>query len=208
MPFDTWLVFLVVSILPALSPGPAIFLAISNALRFGPKATCYSALGNAAGLVVVGFAVAFGLGALMAASATLFTVVKFAGAAYLVYLGIKVWRDKSVLQTPEATVTALPRKPVAYLLEAFFVSVLNPKAILVIGALFPLFMDLSKPVVAQVFVMSITYAGLCLLNHFALAFLGGHVRRFFSSEKRMRALRRSLGGGFVAFGAALAATTR
>ena len=191
MPFDTWLVFLVVSILPALSPGPAIFLAISNALRFGPKATCYSALGNAAGLVVVGFAVAFGL-----------------GAAYLVYLGIKVWRDKSVLQTSEATVTALPRKPVAYLLEAFFVSVLNPKAILVIGALFPLFMDLSKPVVAQVFVMSITYAGLCLLNHFALAFLGGHVRRFFSSEKRMRALRHSLGGGFVAFGAALAATTR
>ena len=65
MLINTWLLFVAISIVPAISPGPAILLAISNSLRYGAKATFYSALGNALGLTILGFAVAFGLAALL-----------------------------------------------------------------------------------------------------------------------------------------------
>lgn len=210
MTIETWLLFIAVAILPAISPGPAIFLALSNALRFGSRATVYSAGGNALGLVVVALTVAYGLGAIMAASATAFNIVKIVGALYLIYLGIKVWRDRSLLSTDEGKTEQPigPKKPMAFFSEAFIVSVFNPKAYLMIGALFPLFMDLSAPVHTQVFVYSLTYAVMCWLNHLVLALLGGRMRQFFQSEKRMTFLRRGLGVGFVGFGAAMMTATR
>jgi hypothetical protein len=81
MPFELWLMFVAVSLLPAISPGPAVMLAISNTLRFGRNATLASATGNMMGLIVIGYAVAFGFGALMAASAVAFTVLKIIGAS-------------------------------------------------------------------------------------------------------------------------------
>jgi threonine/homoserine/homoserine lactone efflux protein len=89
--FETWAIFVVVSILPVLSPGPAILLAISNAIRFGPAATIYSGLANSLGLTIMGVAVAFGLSAMVGASAVAFTAIKIIGAIYLCYLGIKLW---------------------------------------------------------------------------------------------------------------------
>jgi homoserine/homoserine lactone efflux protein len=140
MPFELWLMFVAVSLLPAISPGPAVMLAISNTLRFGRNATLASATGNMMGLIVIGYAVAFGFGALMAASAVAFTVLKIIGAVYLVYIGIKILRDGSSFQVQDGALT--PRKsPMKLFLEAFFVSVTNPKAILVITALFPQFMS-------------------------------------------------------------------
>ncbi len=78
MALEAWLLFLLVSIVPVVSPGPAILLAINNTLRFGRQATVWSALGNSLGLIVLG------LGELMSASATAFTVLKLTGAVYLV----------------------------------------------------------------------------------------------------------------------------
>ncbi len=207
MELKTWLVFLAVSILPVISPGPAILLAISNALRFGARATLYSAAGNMLGLICVGFAVAFGLAAIMAASATAFAIVKFVGAIYLVYLGVKLWRDKTAfaVQTGPAPLAKTPWKLFA---EAFIVSVTNPKAIIILAALIPPFVNPNAPAIPQVAIMSMTYAGMCFLNHVGLAFAGGWMRRMFASERRMRNLRRSLGAMFVGFGAALATTSR
>jgi threonine/homoserine/homoserine lactone efflux protein len=201
---ETWALFVAVSLLPVISPGPAILLAISNALRFGPKSVVYSALGNAIGLTLLGFAVAFGLAALLHASALAFTVVKFAGAAYLCYLGVKLWRDGKSLAVND-TAGAPLRTPLQFFGEALFVSLTNPKALVVLAALLPPFVNKSDPVIPQVAVMSVTYAALCFLNHLALAFAGGHVRRFLSSEPRVLALRRTLGALFIGFGAALAA---
>lgn len=207
MELKTWLVFLAVSILPVISPGPAILLAVSNALRFGPRATMYSATGNMLGLIGVGFAVAFGLAAIMAASAAAFAVVKFVGAIYLIYLGVKLWRDKQAF-VPQAGPAPLAKTPLKLFAEAFFVSVTNPKAIIILAALIPPFVDADKAAFPQVAIMSATYAGMCFLNHLALAFAGGWMRRMFASERRMRNLRRTLGGMFIGFGAALATASR
>ncbi len=206
MSLQTWLLFVAVSVPLAISPGPAILLAISNALRYGAGAVLFSAAGNMLGLIIVGFGVAFGLAALMAASAAAFAIVKFAGALYLIYLGVKLWRDRAVFSLD----TEMPhsaKRPSRLFFEALFLAITNPKAIIILAALLPPFMNTSGSALPQVAVMSVTYAGLCFLNHLLLAFAGGWVRRLFNSEWRMRTLRRALGTMFIGFGAALAATS-
>lgn len=207
MSFHTWLLFAVVSVPLVISPGPAILLAISNALRYGAGAVLFSAAGNTLGLIIVGFGVSFGLAALMAASATAFAIVKFAGAIYLIYLGVKLWRGREGFSL-EAEVSSAAKRPSRLFFEALFIAVTNPKAIIILAALLPPFVNASEPALPQVAVMSVTYAGMCFLNHLLLAFAGGWLRRAFNSEWRMRTLRRTLGVMFVGFGAALAATSR
>lgn len=207
MTWESWFLFIAVSLLPAVSPGPGVMLAIHNTLRFGRNATLSSATGNALGLVVIGFAVAFGFGALMATSALAFTVLKLIGAAYLVYIGIKVWRDKSSFNTLDGALA--PRKSYSTLfLQAFVVSVTNPKAILVITALFPQFMQKDGIHLDQTAILSLTYGALCWANHATIAFAGNSVRRFLTSERRLTIVRRVTGGLFVGFGGALAAASR
>lgn len=207
MSFELWLVFVAVCLLPAISPGPAVLLAISNTLRFGRNATLASASGNAAGLVVIGYAVAFGFGALMAASALAFTALKLIGAAYLIYLGLKIWRDKSAFVVTGSEAQAR-KSGTSLFLQAFAVSITNPKAILVITALFPQFMRADGIDLAETSILSLTYAALCYANHAMIAFAGDHMRRFLTSARRILWVRRLTGGLFVGFGSALATATR
>lgn len=207
MPLDLWLVFVALSLLPAVSPGPGVMLALSNTLRFGRNATLASASGNAFGLVLLGYAVALGFGAIMAASAIAFTVLKIIGAAYLIFLGIKIWRDKTTFQMQDGVLTAR-KSGWKLFLEAFLVSITNPKAILVITALFPQFMHKGRIDLLEITILSVTYAALCFANHAAIAFAGGHMRRFLTSAKRMLWVRRVTGTLFVGFGTALAAASR
>lgn len=206
MLFNSWLLFIAVSILPAISPGPGVLLAISNSLRFGPQATLYSALGNSLGLTILGFVVVFGLAAILEVSAIAFTVIKIIGALYLVYLGVKLWRDGKAISLPGDVMPSMSRGKLFR--QAFLISITNPKALVLIAALFPPFIDRAQPLLAQAATMSFTYAGLCFANHLLLAFAGGKVRRFLSSETRILAVRRGLGATFIGFGAALAASSR
>jgi threonine/homoserine/homoserine lactone efflux protein len=206
MLINTWLLFVAISIAPAISPGPAILLAISNSLRYGARATFYSALGNALGLTILGFAVAFGLAALLEVSALAFTVVKMIGALYLVYLGIKLWRDGKGIALPSQAVPLMGRRKL--FAQALLVSVTNPKALILLAALIPPFIDRAQPLLPQAAAMAVTYAGLCFLNHLMLAFASDKLRRFLSSPQRMLAVRRVLGTMFIGFGAALAAANR
>lgn len=207
MSLETWLLFVAVSLIPAVSPGPGVLLAISNTLRFGRDATLASASGNTLGLILIGFAVAFGFGAIMSTSALAFTVLKFAGAAYLIYLGIKVWRDKSSFNSLEGCL-ANRKSHRALFSQALLVSITNPKAILVITALFPQFMRGTGFDLEQTLILSLTYAALCFANHAVIAVAGDRLRRFVASASRMRLVRRITGGLFVSFGAALATTSR
>lgn len=206
MVVESFLLFLVVAILPALSPGPGMLLALSNSLRHGPRATFYSALGNSLGLMLMGFAVAFGLAAVFAISAMAFTIVKITGGAYLVYLGIKLWRDGTAL--PLGGQDQTPLRPAKLFWQALLISITNPKAILLLAALIPPFVDHTEPIMMQVAVMSATYALICFGNHLLLAQAGGRIRLLLASRKRMKAVQRVLGSMFVGFGAALAVASR
>ena len=91
MHFSNWLVFCGVTLLVAFTPGPAVLLAVSNSMSVGPRRAMISSLGNATGLFMVSAAAMAGLGVVLSTSAYAFMLLKLAGAAYLIYLGIKQW---------------------------------------------------------------------------------------------------------------------
>jgi threonine/homoserine/homoserine lactone efflux protein len=207
MALQTWALFVAVSILPVMSPGPAVLLAISNSIRFGPTATFFSALGNTLGLTILGFAVAFGLAALLTASAAAFTIVKIAGALYLLYLGLRLWRNGKALEFDPVT-SGPVKSPMKLFLEALLLALTNPKGLVLVAALIPPFVDHNLPALPQVAILSLTFAVMCFFNHLFLAFAGSRARRLLSSERRLLAVRRVLGSLFMGFGVALALTSR
>ncbi len=206
MAIESFLLFIAVAILPAISPGPAILLALSNSLRHGPRSVIYSALGNTLGLTILGFAVAFGLATILSVSVAAFMVVKIIGAAYLIYLGVKLWRDGQAVSLSGVAGPPLSRGKLFR--QALIVSLTNPKALVILAALIPPFVDRAQPVVLQVAILSMTYAGLCFANHLLIAFAGGKIRQLLLFETRMIAVRRVLGAMFIGLGAALAAANR
>ncbi|EPN21875.1 lysine exporter protein LysE/YggA, partial [Pseudomonas syringae pv. actinidiae ICMP 19070] len=88
-----WLSFAMIALVVTLTPGPAVVMALSNSMSHGPARAMIGSLGNALGLMVVATAVTAGLGAVLVASASAFLVLKLAGAGYLIFLGIKQWRN-------------------------------------------------------------------------------------------------------------------
>ena len=207
MAFETWLLFLLVSLVPVVSPGPGVLLAITNALRYGVKATILVGLVNGAGIAVLGLLVGFGLGALMQASALAFYVLKTIGAGYLIWLGIKIWRDRNAFAVEVGrSGQAAPMRRLT--LQALAISLTNPKAMVAIAALFPPFLNANEPAALQVLILSFSYGGLCALNHILIAFCGSWLRRFLQSPRRIKWLRRLTGGAFVGFGSLMAVTSR
>ena len=207
MNFEHWIIYVLVSLIPVISPGPAIFLTIKNSIKHGATSTLYSATGNAFGLVVLGYAIAFGLGALMDASALLFNCVKYIGAAYLIYLGVKIWRDQSLGRAQ--TQIANKQMP-AYKLffEGFFISVTNPKAMAVLAAIFPSFLTQPDLLFLQASILSITYAGLCFINHLLLIVFAKNVQSKINTGNNLTLFRRVLSGTFIGFGVALGSLSR
>lgn len=204
MTFETWLFFILVCVLPAISPGPGVLLAISNALRFGTKAALLSGLGNSIGLTVLGFAVTMGLGAVMATSAMMFTVIKLFGAAYLLYLGIRVIMDKTAFRVDEAN-TNIRRSNKQLFGTAIVVSLTNPKSMFLIGALFPQFVGPETGNLVNITILSFTFATMCFFNHVFLALFGGRMREYLASERIVKRVRQTLGSVFIGFGGMLAA---
>lgn len=207
MSLELWLIFLVVSIAPVISPGPGILFSITNALRYGPKTTILIGCVNAIGILVVALAVGLGLGALMAASAFAYLALKLAGGAYLVWLGIRIWRDRSAFLVDPGTPSSKP--PIrALTAQALAISLTNPKAIVALAALLPPFLNAGAPLAPQVWILATTYAVLCAANHVLIAYAGGWLRRFLKAPNRVQAVKRFTGGTFIGFGLALVASGR
>jgi homoserine/homoserine lactone efflux protein len=207
MNFETWLLFLAVSLAPAISPGPGVLFAITNSLRYGAKITVLIGIINGLGITTLALVVGFGLGALMNVSVIAFTVLKTAGALYLIWLGSKIWRDRSAFLL-EAERSARPAPVRRLSAQALAISLTNPKAMVAIAALFPPFLNENAAAAPQVVILSVSYGALCALNHIAIAYSGNWLRRFFNSPKRAQGLRRVTGGVFIGFGAIMAASGR
>ena len=207
MGFELWIIYVLVCLIPVISPGPAIFLTIKNSIKHGAKPTIHSATGNAFGLVILGYAIAFGLGALMDASALLFNCVKYIGAAYLIYLGIKIWRDQS-LGVAQSQIADDKMPAYKLFFEGFIISVTNPKAMAVLAAIFPSFLTQPELLLLQASILSFTYAGLCFFNHMILIVFAKNVQSKLNTGNNLAIFRRALGGTFMGFGVALGAISQ
>ncbi len=124
-------------IVVVIVPGPTVTVIIANSLRDGPRAGLLNVAGTQAGLVPMVLTVAFGLQAVIAVMADWFFWVKLAGAAYLIWLGLKLWRSTGDL----GSTTAVRRPASGYFWQGFFVILSNPKALLFFGAFIPQFVD-------------------------------------------------------------------
>ncbi len=173
MNFDIWLSFCAASIALLLIPGPTILLVLSYALSKGRSVAVASALGVATGDLIAMSVSLAGLGALIATSAALFTVLKWIGAIYLVWLGIKLIRS-----APSDGLT-MPSTDVSnrgVFAHNALVTALNPKSIAFFVAFVPQFIDANRPLLTQFVILTATFITLAALNALAYALAAGRLR--------------------------------
>jgi len=197
---DQWLAFVLASSVLLAIPGPTILLVISYALGHGKKSTTALVAGVALGDFAAMTASLAGLGALLAASATIFTILKWIGAAYLIYMGIKLWR---AVPAPEVPVESAPVKSKRIFLHTFAVTALNPKSIIFFVAFLPQFLDTASPLLPQMVIFESTFLVLATLNATLYAVMASAARRTIRSNSAQRAVNRI--GGSLLIGAGLLA---
>src|SRR2546423_13163528 len=200
MSLQAYLAFVAACIALALLPGPIVSLLIANGLRHGTRAALINVAGAQVGLAIVIGIVAIGLTSLMATMGYWFDWVRFAGAAYLVWLGIKLIR--SPVEGVDADAPPPPPRGGVFL-PGFVVLLSNPKVLVFFGAFIPQFMDLSKNHVTQVALLRGTFIITGAITDSIYALLAGRARLFFSG-KRTRLLSRISGGCMIGGGIWLA----
>ena len=191
-------------------PGPSVLFVIGRALAHGRGTALLSVLGNSLGLLVVLVLVALGLGAVVADSATVFLVLKLAGAAFLVWLGVQALRHRRGVAAEDLSAgsTALP--PVVALRQGFVVGFSNPKAFMIFAALLPQFVDRARGQVdLQMLLLGLLAFGIGLASDSVWAVAASQLRTWFtSSPRRGRALGAAGGMSMIGLGITLLATGR
>jgi len=194
MSFEHWLAFVAASAVLLAIPGPTVLLVISYALGHGRKAAAATVAGVALGDFTAMTASMLGLGALLAASALLFTALKWIGAAYLIYLGVKLWRAPVSAGDQVQAVKDEPSSKI--FLNAYAVTALNPKGIVFFVAFLPQFLDTSRSIVPQMAIFMATFLVMATVNVLTYATLAQMARKQIARPSIQRAINR-IGGGFL-----------
>lgn len=203
MNFENWLTFCSIALVATATPGPAVLLVTTHCLSEGFNRSLVTALGNVTGLFIISSISILGLSALILHSATAFTAIKLCGSAYLIYLGIKLWRNG--LNNVKTERTKLIRQSALGLYgQGILLALTNPKAILFTTALFPQFISTSDPLLPQFALLVTSFMTLSFLCLAAYSLLAQKTRR--GTEKLLpnRRMGRICGSIFIAAGGLLA----
>lgn len=203
MELSTWLAFFAASWAISISPGAGAVAAMSAGLNHGFQRGYITTLGLVLGIWTQIVVVGVGLGAVVAASGTAFLVIKWAGVAYLVWLGIQQWRAPAV---PLATLTeAEVQVPVrTMVVRAWVINALNPKGTVFLLAVVPQFLNLAQPLAPQYLIIAATLGFTDLVVMGGYTALAAKVLRALKSESHLKAMNRVFGALFVAAGTLLA----
>lgn len=205
MSVELWLAFVFASAALLAIPGPTVMLVVSYALGHGRRTGWATVPGVTLGDFTAMTVSLLGAGAIVAASATLFMVLKFAGAAYLVWLGIQLWRaDPS---RPTISVPVRKVGPRLMFWNAFLVTALNPKGIVFFIAFVPQFVAAESPLLSQFIILEVTFLALAAVNVALWAVLAGEMRSRFQSPKMLQLTNR-IGGCFLIGAGLLTAAVR
>jgi homoserine/homoserine lactone efflux protein len=197
--------FLLLATITVFSPGPGVVMTLTNSIRCNFRNTFGGILGIAFGALVVAAISATSIGFILAASASAFTIMKYIGAAYLVYLGIKLWRAPGVNVNNEAIREASFGRR---FLEGLSLQLTNPKAIFFFLSIFPQFIDQTKEYSIQFIILVLTYSSLVITIHSFYAITASRAKTWFNSERGGHIVNRAGGALFIFFGAALATVKR
>jgi threonine/homoserine/homoserine lactone efflux protein len=202
MSLDLYLAFVAAACLLLVIPGPTVALVLGYALGEGRRAALFIVAGVALGDLTAMTLSLLGVGALLAASATLFTVLKWIGAAYLIFLGIKLWRAPVGDGAAAATTTRSGRRMFAH---AYIVTALNPKSIAFFVAFVPQFMKPELPYWPQAAILIATFVTLAAINALGYALLASRARHIIRRPAVQRWVNRT--GGTVLIGAGVMTAT-
>lgn len=206
MTMETYLAFLAATIVVLIIPGPTIMLVVSCSLSQGKRAALPLALGVGLGDMVALVASMAGLGALLATSAAMFVILKWIGAVYLIYLGIKMWRARPEVSGAMAAMRSDSSR--SHVFRAFVVTATNPKSIAFFCAFLPQFIDHSAPVLPQICLLGVTFVVLAVVNAAMYALLAVRARAAVSSHRAMKIINRTGGTALIGAGLLTAALRR
>ncbi|MFQ6574847.1 LysE family transporter [Pseudomonas sp. UM16] len=206
MSLETWLAFFAACWVISLSPGAGAIASMSCGLQYGFWRGYWNALGLQLGLVLQIAIIAAGVGAVLAASATAFQIIKWFGVAYLVYLAVKQWRALPANLSDESAVRPIG-KPLSLVFRGFLVNVSNPKALVFMLAVLPQFINPHEPLLPQYLIITATMITVDLLVMAGYTGLAARVLRLLRTPKQQRRMNRTFAGLFLG-AATLLATIR
>jgi threonine/homoserine/homoserine lactone efflux protein len=207
MSIDLWLLYLAAAFGLSLTPGPNGLLSLTHGACFGLRPTVYTVLGGALGFLILIAASLAGMGALLAASEQAFTIAKWIGAAYLVYLGIRVWRSPAPVISPGARVDQMQDgRALRMFNQGFLVAASNPKGLIFFAAFLPQFIVPGTSFASQLLVFGGTFVVVEVLYELMLAGLAQRIAPWLARHGRW--FNRIAGGTFVGIGAALTTAGR
>ncbi|WP_341889463.1 LysE family transporter [Variovorax sp. YR752] len=199
MDIDTWLIYGLAAIGLSLSPGPNGLLALTHGAMHGRRKTLWTIFGGSVGFIAVIALSMFGIGALLQTSLLWLTVMKWLGGAYLVWLGVQVWRAPAI--GAELQAAATQRGGWSLFRQGALSAATNPKGILFFAAFLPQFIDPARSLVIQFVIMAGTFAGIEVLTEFVIASTAHRIRPWL--QRGGKRFNQACGGVFVAIGAAL-----
>ena len=207
MSMEVWLGFFTACWVISLSPGAGAIASMSSGLQYGFWRGYWNALGLQIGLVMQIAIIAAGVGAILAASATAFHVIKWFGVAYLVYLAYKQWRALPMDMSDESGIRPIG-KPLSLVFRGFLVNVSNPKALVFMLAVLPQFINPHAPLLPQYIAIAATMVAVDLLVMAGYTGLAARVLRVLRTPKQQKRLNRTFAGLFIGAATFLATLRR
>lgn len=205
MSLELWITFVAASSALLAVPGPTVVLVVSYALARGRATGWVTVPGVTLGDLTAMTASLLGAGAILATSATLFSALKFAGALYLIWLGVKLWRAEPTMGELQQTSGAGTRS--SMFRNAYLVTALNPKSIIFFVAFVPLFVDPAMPALPQFVILEATFLTLAAANIALWVLLAGKLRSRFQRPETLRVANR-IGASFLICAGLLTAAVR
>jgi threonine/homoserine/homoserine lactone efflux protein len=207
MSLQTWWLFVMMTFVVSATPGPNMLLVMSSSARFGFRAAIATMAGCMTALLAMMCISAVGLGALLQAFPSVFDVLRWAGAAYLAYLGIKSWRSPvhDEVVDDASQLRRQPRKPGALFRQGVLVAASNPKAILFAAAFLPQFIQPQMPKFPQFVILLSTFALIETSWYVVYAGSGQRLALYLRRTAVLKAFNRLTGGVFIGFAAVMAA---
>lgn len=203
MTIQTWFLYVTLVFIATATPGPAVLFIITNSLLHGWQKTISATVGNIVGLFCLGIVAITSLGAILKTSVFVYYSIKYLGAAYLIFLGLRLFFQKTAdfnQLKPNSQMTS-PRK---LFFQAFGIAISNPKAIVFLTALFPQFIDIEKAIAPQFSVLIFTLMLFSFLFLLLYSILAHQAKYWLAKSGRAKIVNKTSGSIFIGFGLLLA----
>jgi len=209
MPIQSWLMYLGFVLIATATPGPTVLFIITNSTFYGWRKAVFAALGNISGLLFLGIISITGLGTILSTSQLVFLMIKYAGAAYLIYMGLKMIFGKNGDIRMGNLNTVMPNTTNRRIFfKALGVALSNPKAIIFLTALFPQFINIDYNLIPQFSILISVLIAFSFTFLMTYALLAHQARNWLTHPGRIKWINLSGGSIFIGFGLLLAATAK